>query len=337
MLFHLPLLEATKATSYGITNNESMRTNGEFAQDNTVKLLEFIKYNSERKEGFEVTVVIGIATITLFISSCFLGKFVDKEYKNFYIINIIFTIFSLFMATYLFPWKIMPDIVCELQYPWRMVGFATMFLSFVCGINLYNLLKIISKKDTIKLLIGIVIILMMILEAFNVLRYFYVKDRSIDQKYEERILSNPKITHMQINREYMPLKALKLQSTYVAKREDKALVLEVNVKITEENKENLKDIIKIKDGKKGDIIEFPYYYYVGYEITLNDKEKTKPIESENGYISYKLENDIDDGIIKVEYKGTTIQKVSYIISFVGLVLFIIYIVYEKKKNGEKND
>lgn len=342
MFFYIPLFEASSHAEYGITNNEIMGATGETAQTRTVNILEFIKYDTTREEGWEVTVVLGVITIITFICTCIVNKFIEEKYKNIYLLSIIFAIVSLFMATYLFPWKIMPDILCELQFPWRMIGYATFFISFVCGINLYHLIKIITKEDKIKLLITISVITIMIIESFGVLRNFFVDDYTWDEKYQGITMEDTKISHKRINREYMPYKALKLQDTYVMDRDGKTHILEGEGEILEENNYgNLTDQIKIKNVKSKALLEFPYYYYVGYDITLQveGKEyKFAPIESQNGYLACILEEDIEDGIIKVEYKGTILQKTSYIVSILGLIAFITYIIYEKRKNkdGERN-
>ena len=172
----------------------------------------------------------------------------------------------------------------------------------------------------------------MFIESMGIIQKFFVYDYTLDEKYEKDIINNPKISHMQINREYMPYKALIIQSTYVANRDESTHTLEGNTKIINEEKINLRDEIQIKDGKKGDILEFPYYFYVGYEITIdNDKKINKPIETENGYLGFELQEDIEEGVITVEYKGTLLQKISYIISSIGVICFIIYIIYEKVK------
>ena len=139
----------------------------------------------------------------------------------------------------------------------------------------------------------------------------------------------------------MPLKEIELQKTYVISREDRTYVLNGNANIINENKENLTDIIEVQNIKENTTLEFPYFYYVGYKITIEREDETKeitPIESENGYLACKIEDNIDNATIKVEYVGTIIEKVSYIISFISLIVFIIYIIFEKKKevNNDKN-
>jgi len=334
MLFWMPLLEATRYADYTIMDDTTMKTNGEWAAVNTISFSQLFKDIGE-EDG--TTFVIGVPTILMLLLTIFILKKVDNSYNEFYLLNIIFALFSVFMVSKFFPWKFMPGIICKLQYPWRMLGFFIFFSSFICGVNLYNVLKILIKKDVFRILLASIFTVILVFCGIYHMNQFLTNDVSKDKKYEEGILNNTKISHKQINRDYMPLKALYLQNTYVLERKDKTYILEGDAQILEENKVNLKDELKLENISKGTILEFPYYYYVGYEITLETEDgiqKIKPIESENGYLSCNIEEDIEEAKITVEYVGTTITYISYIVSAISLIIFIAYIIHERKnKNG----
>ena len=56
--------------------------------------------------------------------------------------------------------------------------------------------------------------------------YHYEDAKSLsDEEYESSILSKETLSHFSINREYLPINASNLQSTYLADREDKVYVL----------------------------------------------------------------------------------------------------------------
>lgn len=86
--------------------------------------------------------------------------------------------------------------------------------------------------------------------------------------------------------------------------------------------------------KNGTILEFPYYYYPGYTVTVDKQGKISKIdtmESENGFLAIEISENIENAKLEVKYEGTTITKISYIVSGVSLIAFISYIIYEKKK------
>ena len=343
MLFWMPMLEATSAAKYTIMDDKTMRTNGRFVADNVISFSQLFK---DKGEENGTTFVLGIPTIFAIMLTFAVYPKMEKKDKEYYLLSIIFALISIFMTSRFFPWKVMPNIICKLQYPWRMMGFFIFFTSYICAQNIYYALKIITKKDILRLVYVFVFIIICVSSSMQIMSQFEAEDITKDEIYETDILENRKISHMRINRDYMPLKALYLQKTYVYTREDRTYILEGNANITNEKKENLKDEIELENIEKDTILEFPYYYYVGYKINLeteNGIKEIKSVESENGYLSCVVDEKIDRCKITVEYVGTTITYVSYIISAISLIGFIIYIIYENKRNkslkrlGDKND
>lgn len=331
MLFWMPLLEANAQADYAIMDDSIMRTTSSFVSENTISFSQLFKDIGE-EEG--TTFLLGIPTIFTILLTIFVAKKEDNKYKDFYLLCIIFALISLFMVSKFFPWILMPNVICKLQYPWRMMGYFNFFMSFVCGINLYLALKQFVNKDIIKIIAIIVFAIISIASSINIVSQFFTKDETVDEKYETYILENKKISHMRINRDYMPLKSINLQKTYVLIRKDETYILSGDAEILEENKENLNDEMKIKNADKGTVLEFPYYYYPGYKIEIKTEQGMKEIttiESEHGYLSCVLQEDIEEGSITVKYVGTLITYISYIISAISLLVFIGYIIYERKK------
>lgn len=336
MLFWMPLFEASTQAEYSILNDAVMRTTPSYTADNTISFLQLFKDGGEENS---TTYLIGLPTIIVISLTIFVVNKVDNKYKDLYLLCIIFSLISLFMCSRFFPWQIMPNFICKLQYPWRMIGYFNLFMSFVCGINMYIILKQIVKKDIIKILIITIFVVISIISSINIMSQFFTTDNTQDEKYTAMLFENKKISHMRINRDYMPLKAIYLQSTYVKTREDRTYVLKGNAEILEENKEDLKDEMKIRNAEKDTVLELPYYYYPGYKIELTTSEgvkKLKTVESEHGYLSCVLPENIEEGSIRVEYVGTLVTYISYGISIMSFVTFIGYIIYERKK-GELND
>ena len=331
MLFWFPLLEATSQADYTIMDNKIMGTNPNFVSKNIINLSQLF---ADKGEENGTTFLIGIPTIITIILTIFAANKVDKKYKSFYLLNIIFAFISLWFASRFFPWNIAPAVLWKIQYPWRTIGLFNFFISFVCGINIYVILKNYIAKDVLKTIIILIFTIVSIISSLMIESQFFTKDPEIDKIYEDYIMENKKITHEWINRDYMPVRAINLQKTYVKEREDRTYILEGNGEIVEENKENLKDIIKVKNVEKNTELELPYYYYPGYEVKIKTKDKEerlKNFESEHGYISCTIEESIEEAEITVEYVGTTITYFSYTVSAISFIVFIIYIIYENKR------
>lgn len=331
-LFIVPLFEYKTQAQYSVFEPGVMKTAGEYVQNNTIEIWQLIKDKGE--EG-GVSFIVGIPAIIMLMITILTWKNINKEYKNFYVLCFIFAVFSIYLCTKFFPWRIMPQIICNIQYPWRMVGFAMFFFTPVFAINVCTLLDTI-KSEKIKFVFYVVSVLVLIVFAVvKVINYEYMSNQS-DKNYENNIQNNPIISHFAVNRDYMPYKAIVKQRSYVQTREDRIYVIKGNEIIENEEKDGLKMFADIKNAIKGDVLEFPYFFYPGYEVTIETSEKCiklKIEESENGFVQITIPENIESGKINFCYKGTNIEKVSYIISAISLIGFIIYIIYYKKKEA----
>lgn len=331
-LFIVPLFEYKTQAQYSVFEPGVMKTAGEYVQNNTIEIWQLIKDKGEERG---VSFVVGIPTIIMLTLTILVWKNIDKKYKNFYGICLVFAVISIYMCTKFFPWRIMPQLICNIQYPWRMIGFAMLFLTPVFAINVCTLLDTIKNfkiKSSLYVLSAIVLIIFAVIKITN---YQYLNNEN-DKNYENRIQNNPIISHFAINRDYMPYKAIIKQRSYVQTREDRIYVIKGNEIIENEEKDGLKMFADIKNAIKDDVLELPYFFYPGYEVTIETSEKCiklKIEESENGFVQITIPENIESGKINFCYKGTNIEKVSYIISAISLIGFIIYIIYYKKKEA----
>jgi len=84
--------------------------------------------------------------------------------------------------------------------------------------------------------------------------------------------------------------------------------------------------INFKQNEKETYLELPLIYYKGYEA---NKGKLEIFKTENGLLGVKI-NDIKEGKINVEYKGTTLMKITKIISLLSALVFVPYTIKEVK-------
>ena len=335
LFFIAPLVEAKFSADYAILDNKIMSTNGRYVYDNTLKISEFFKNKDEQLGGVgPTTYIIGIPTFILAVLSIITYRKIDKKYKDFYILAWLFAFIGLFMSCEYCPWHLFPDFFCKLQYPWRMMTFFVFFISFIDAVNLYIILGMISKKDFPKIILSIVIITTSVAYTVPIVQKYKTKKPNLDEANEKYVTEKPYINVKQINREYLPIKALKLQNTYLLEKEDRICILQGSANITQETKKDLTLNASIEDILSGTILEMPFFYYPGYEVIIEqneNKEKLNPVESENGFVSVKLENNIENCTISIKYVGTAVIYVSYAISFISFIGFVIYIIYEAKK------
>ena len=335
LFFIIPIAEHKFLGNYCITSSENMGTNGAEAHSYAIELKQLF---IDEKEESSVSFKLGIPFICLMLLGIYTYKKMDKNYTKIYLSLLLIAVISLWMSTKYFPWMIMPNFLCTLQFPWRMLMFFEFAMSIICAINLYTL---ISKKENIEgaLLILSVILIVLTMQKTNYKFEIDAGKSLTDEEYENKVLSQQTLSHMAINREYLPLNAMKQNYEYLNTRENKVYVLSGTVEINNEYKNGLKLKFNIANGEKETILELPYLYYLGYEATVNyngEQYKLKTFESDNGFVAIQL-NDLQDAEIFVEYKGTTLEKVAYAISAGMLVLFICYVInsYKKSKTNSK--
>lgn len=335
-MFIIPMLEFESEAHYAIMEPAIIKTSGEYAQDNTIELWQLLK---DKGEENGVSFVVGIPFIIMLAIGILVYKKIDKKHKDFYITSLILGIIALIMCTDLFPWKFMPDFLCTLQYPWRLIGFFFFFMIPVCGINVYYFVKSFKKEWIQNLLYILIFVILMIFTAGELSSY-KVTDTTADEKYERNAFENPEIHYFSVNRDYMPVNSIINQWGYLNERDNTTAIMSGSVNITNETKDALHLELEIEDGIKETELELPFLFYPGYTVILeynNQKIELETFESEYGFLSIKLPENVENGKITVDYTATVLDKVAYIISFVSIVCFIIYVIYFKKHCKKESD
>ena len=206
----------------------------------------------------------------------------------------------------------MPDIFTMLQAPWRLLMPATFLLSIAVGMTIdYEFKKIETKY----LIVAIVACLIYVAPYFFNLSYV--------ETFDENVICNARFSTLNCsNFEYFPTNA-RSNMDYIEKREDKAIILEGNAIIENENKNGTNMTFDITENSSENLkIELPYIYYIGYNVKLNDEE-VKINETEKGFLEINIPEK-KTGTIKVEYTGSSVMKVTKIISILATLIFIIY-------------
>lgn len=329
-MFLIPMLEFKSQADYGILESSIMKTEASSAATRTIAPWQFLK---DKGEVDGVSFVVGIHFIVMVFLGILAYRKMDKKYKDFYIVSIILGVIGLIMCTNLFPWQIMPDFMCTLQYPWRLLGFAFFFFVPVCAINVYYVINPIRKEWIRNLLYVLVIVILGIFTFFELTKY-NEDNTSQDYEYETNVVANPEIHYFSINRDNMPVKALSNQWGYLKERTDNVYIISGEAEISDENKYALHMSFNIENASKGTELELPYLFYPGYTIKLTFEDKEiilDTTESEYGFLKIIIPEDIGNGNIVVDYTATTMDKVSYIISGISIIAFIVYIIYFRKK------
>lgn len=138
--------------------------------------------------------------------------------------------------------------------------------------------------------------------------------------------------------EYLPSKAFENRE-YIETRTQDVIVLKGNAKIENMEKENTNLNCELFDVTEETPIELPYIYYLGYNVTLNANEEKinlKTYETENGFIGVRIPI-TEHGVLTVQYEGTVIMKLSYIVSIISTAIFIGICVKNRKDTINSKD
>lgn len=322
--FWIPMLEHMTSTQYEVFLPDRMATN-QSLNNNKITVLQLI-YTENGKIVFE----IGLLILIGLIMTPFIIRKVNKQYLYMY-----FTFFLFGTLCLLLPLKELsiklPTMLNILQFPWRLIGFAAFFLSTTTAINLGIILDRFSLK-----IIWVIILLSIIclIPAKKQIRYFE-NFNELDYYNGAILTTNTGRVHAGMaTLEYLPIKAFQ-NKEYIVSRTQNVYIIKGSVNIYNENKKNSKMSFYIKDSIDKTEIELPYIYYLGYEvklITQDSVEKIDVFESKNGFVAVQLPQ-VDNAKIEVLYSGTNLTKISYFLSFVGLVLLVCYIITNNKKHN----
>lgn len=340
--FTVPILENKMACDYIIFNPKYMSTTIEIVYSNTINPIQFFVND----EDSELIFKIGIPSIVSILFTILTYKNIDEKYKKIYTIFLFFGILSLIMCTKYFPWLILPNIFGNIQFAWRMLGFATFFLSLVGAINIYIIIDKIFKNDNVtKVNYSYIVLLIMLLYIYPMARTYIYTDSIPDMKIENKVINNETTHVFNINREYLPSKSFINNSDYITNRpKDTSIILKGNLNIIEENKNKLNYNLKFEKKNESVSLELPYIFYVGYKVEYKTDDgnisNLPYTESEHGFIQIELPEDITEGSIYVTFTGTTLTKIAYLVSAITLLSFTIWIIYFKfykvRKKYEKD-
>lgn len=306
---------------------------GEHVVATTISLVQLFK----DLEPDGVSFTLGITFIALMLLGLFTYRKMSNQDKSNCLSFLVIAMISLFMATRFFPWQIMPDFISTMQFAWRMLAFFEFAMAVFCGYNLFTAISIgaKNKKKWLKELLVLSSITLIIITMSKInYNYKYEEPKNLsDEEYQTWVQNQGVLSVYSINREYLPHKENRIND-YIAKRDNNVHVIFGNADVQDQNKDKLTFNCSAKNVSEGTKIELPFLNYPGYTITLesdNKKEKINYEQSENGFIEITIPKNMESVNINARYTGTTIEKVSYIISGISIVLFIMYLLYMKRK------
>lgn len=257
---------------------------------------------------------LGISIIMLMPLRFFLKKKnIDKKYHDilsFSDLLLVLSYVTWICTSDIFPWNVLGNILSFIQFPWRFLFFSTLFASISIGISLYLFLKSDYKK-TVKSIYAFITIISLASITLYSLQYGIRKNHYNEFEVNEigtgeYLLVNTNMYELEEKEPLFISNNQKLVFDYVK--------MGTKVKVNYSN--NL---------VKGTYIEIPLINYLGYKVSPS----LKIVNGNNNLMIVYL--DEKEGSFEIKYSGTLIQKVSYSVSIISIILFGLYIVKVHKK------
>lgn len=312
LYFYAPMLEQMSSDSFGVNDPWAVPS------EKSYNIIQIIY----RRYG------IGIFTLLIIMLRFFIKK-TDENKDRIKLIDrgIIFTVAIIFISSALFPWKYLDKYLYMLQFPWRF------FILTICTTPLL-IFAILQEffKDT-KRFQKVVYVFIGVLCVYNCLvlnHYKYTQPSYKDVGAAEWIPQGENGVTLEQQIEY-----------YMS-----------HTTLTNQNGDNIdfsrkKNTVRIEfsNSSNDEYYILPLIYYKGYSATLIEEDGTKHTLDigRDDYACIKVNNNQGiNGTIIVDYTGTSIQKVSYLISGSTAILLLvgtpIYIgIMKKRKKRERID
>ena len=307
--FTIPLIEHYNLGIYNIFNID-------YTGINTVETVKIINYLLPVKH-FDIPMYIPILFLMSFLYIFYKRNNIEKQDKNILKIFLIILIFSVLLAVSNFVWMIFPNLLKSIQFGWRMTLFIIIAVSIISG-YIINFLNNDIKK-------GFIILLSIILISTN---YITSLSTVIVDKEDIKFLNTETIKKW--TKEYLPIESVDNIIKINQKEQNLGIVSnDIKLEIISNNNPDMK--FNIKNIEEELTIEFPRIYYLGYRLTDNKNNTYKLTKNNKGLLSTKIKN---DGTYKLEYKGTKLDNISYVLTFIFSIIFLIYIIYLKYNKKE---
>ena len=283
-----------------------------------LSLKKFIPVASNQSiDGIQFFILIPM--VILCIISMIIYRKININNKKLFLDFLVLGVLAFLMTTNIFPWKFMPSLFAFIQFPWRLLIFADLFLS------VFSLLCIINTDKEV--LLTLFTIPLIILNEMLILN----TNRVVDYSNIHLDLSTDGIGAVN---DYLPKKTVESFDYYMNRNSDvKVIHGDGSVEILRFQAPYIKISVKTDD-----ILEFelPLLYYYGYTVTssLETEEKILLSESDNGFIKMAVSQ---SGIYIINFTGSSLMKISYYYSIFSIIVYIIFInkfkedkMYEKK-------
>ena len=337
--FLFPMLEQMASTTFLSTDGTSATYYGTLTQRSLPWWAAVFDFNTRLDYktaafGFWIPNGLGMAFVVM-LAAFFRYITRIREKKNLFVF-LYFSVFLLLMTTELFPWSYFQSVCGTMQFPWRLLLFATFFMALFAG-------QFVKQAPT-KNVSAVFCTLFVCCSLFS-----YVSTASVSiLNYANYAANGTEITYNYKDNigagEYLPSLDMK-PATYrslLYNRRDRVTTNNSSLgTLTAERGHGSVSVAFADNDRVDTYIDVPLLMYKGFSAraTLADGSAVDlPVAyGENNLVRVYLQG-VSSGTVTVWYEGTAVQRVSFIVTVAGFLLLlvsgIVYFAVQKRRNGK---
>ena len=299
------------------------------SEDNTVKFMNVfqnVKLDSGAV-GVGVSLLIMCMPIVLFTKKSPIRKTFDRNFGRISFVNllIIFSVVLIFFATDIAPWSILKYVLNFLQFPWRLFAVVGLMLSIAGALLLYFVFK---HANTLKLGVCFVVAVLVFTSYAHLSLIPPGRLTYYDEKY---MTTETDFSYTLSCGEWLPRKLGELGYEGMSSLHNRATFNDgTNAKYERDG-----GTTTVELGQHKTYVDVPYTWYKGYKAYDSKGNELETSMSDKGTVRVDLKN-ASLGTITVSHTCTPIRLVGILISLLGYVDLVIFLVCKKRKYKSKN-
>lgn len=245
--------------------------------------------------------------------------FRKENFNKFALLLLGISVVLIWMATSYFPWNssmaIFKKIGGTLQFSWRIIAIVTLLLTLI----LLLLLNYIIKSERKSAIITPLIFILSVIVALPILCGY----KNIQIAASKKTLADIDSDGYTLDGWYLPSGT----EIYYLYYEPGTIKSKESLDIDNFVRTGTNLQFDFTNNSSDNVIELPVLFYPGYEVRVNG-EKIPIRSSRNKLIEFDMIE--SHGNVSVKYSGKILYDISTLVSGISLILFIYFIIKEKK-------
>lgn len=281
----------------------------------------------------EMPLTIGIFLLLGSVSFVYYAyglKQIEGSRKKIGSISLMFGILSCYMASEYFPWKLLEkycegvyELLAKMQYSWRMLGYASLFLGIVTAIAVSALWKDRKKILVYGILVGSAMLMLRGMDGYYV-------DRTDPHVLVGRNQDFGEVIYL----DYYYDATISESDFWVFRVIGEQIVAEPELDITgfEKRGTDIQFHFERANADEPVAVRMPLYNYSLHKVYLNGKE-LDIFTGGPGMITVEVPEGVSGGDMEAVYVGRNLYRIADLCSFITILGIVVYVFWKRSSQG----